>query len=210
MSAAMHRLFHAFLAVAIGAAAPISATAPALDQTARSVAELSNAGCYGITSGAIAVPGGDDPAGIDKATRLLESLGLGFGLPDQAMNGLGAPGTVLVSRATMGSRSLGQTDLIMAFGGAQPGCRVLLLAEPSAGLADGVAAQLTEASWKAVPSMTGQRGPLERRVFLRRDGKGTAYLMNLMTVITPLPGSRLQLFTTTTAIPAGVQLPEGF
>lgn len=206
----MHRLLPAALVAAVCTAAPISAAAPALDQAARSVAGLSNEGCYGIASGAIAVPSGDDPAGIDKATRLLESLGLGFGLPDQAMNGLGAPGTVLVSRATMGSRSLGQADLILAFGGAQPGCRVLLLAEPGASLADGVAAQLADAGWKAVPSMTGQRGTLERRAFLRRDGKGIAYLMNLMTVITPFPGSRLQLFTTTTAIPTGVQLPEGF
>jgi hypothetical protein len=204
----MHRILPLALILAVGTGA--SAAAPASEDTALAVAQLSTAGCYGIASGEIAVPNGDDPAGIDKATRLLEGLGLGFGLPDKAMSGLGAPGTVLVSRATMGSKSLGQAELIMAFGGAQPGCRVLLIAEPAVGLADGIAAQLTQAGWKAVPSMTGQRSGLERRAFLRRDAKGMPFLMNLMTVITPFPGSRLQLFTTTTAIPAEVQLPDGF
>jgi hypothetical protein len=74
---------------------------------------------------------------------------------------------------------------------------------------DAVAAHITAAGWKPIPSMTAERAGVQRRAFLRRDAGGNPYLMNVMTVGTPFPGSRLRLFTTTVRIPPNVTLPEG-
>ena len=109
----------------------------------------------------------------------------------------------------MGSKSFDQGEVVLAVGGRQPGCRVILLSGPSVNVTDAVSIQLSRAEWKPVPSMTARRGAIERRAFFRRDGKGSPYLMNLMTILSPAPDSKLRMFTTTIRIPDGVRLPEG-
>jgi hypothetical protein len=56
--------------------------------------------------------------------------------------------------------------------------------------------------------MTGTRGPVTKRVFLRRDESGRPYLLNLIGLNEPI--GKVQLYTTVVAVPAGVALPKGF
>ncbi|ETI60967.1 hypothetical protein C100_18505 [Sphingobium sp. C100] len=150
-----------------------------------------------------------DPNALDKSVKAIEGIGLNYGVNDSMMKGLGRPGLALISQATMGSKSFEQGEVVLAVGGRQLGCRVILLSEPTVNITDAISTQLSRADWKPVPSMTAMRGAIERRAFFRRDGKGNPYLMNLMTITSPAPDSKLRMFTTTIRIPSGVQLPEG-
>jgi hypothetical protein len=187
-----------------------AAAAPTSDaDLARSVADLGGTSCFAIATGTIALPAAGDPDAADKARKTMEAMGLTFGLNDSMMDRLGNPGLAMISQAFMGSKSFDQGDVVLAVGGSQPGCRVILLSEPATNITDAVTAQLAQRGWRPIPSMTGMRGPVERRAFFRRDDKGSPYLMNLMTITSPAPDSKVRLFTTTIRIPDNVQLPEG-
>lgn len=105
--------------------------------------------------------------------------------------------------------ALAAVEVVLAAGGRQPGCRVMLLSAPSLSVTELVSTSLLRLNWRAIPSMTATRGVIDRRAFFRRDSAGNPYLMNLMTITTPAPDSKLRLFTTTVRIPEGVQLPPG-
>lgn len=205
----MRLAFYVSFVVAISGTSLAEATPPSNEDLARSIAELSGKACYGIASGAIRMPTIDDPNTVDKSIKAVEGMGLIYGVNDRMMKGLGKPGISMISQSTMGSKSFEQGDVVLVVGGRQPGCRVILLSEPSVSVTEAVSAHLLQSGWKAVPSMTGTRGAIERRAFVRRDRKGSPYLMNLMTIITPAPDSKLRMFTTTIRIPDGVQLPAG-
>jgi hypothetical protein len=178
----------------------------AVPSAAASVARLSDTACYALASGAASIPA-NDPNGLDRAIKTVESFGLEFGAPND-ITSHGPAVTTMVSRATLGSKTLPDGQIIFADGGAA-GCRIILLAEPKPGLTDAVAAGLTAGgAWRAIPEMTVTRGAIERRAFLRRDKPGTPYLLNLMTVIDQ-PG-KLRLFTTVARIPPNVALPAGY
>ncbi len=188
---------------------PVVAAPTSDADLARSVAALGGTSCYAIVTGTIAMPAASDPAAADKAKKAIEGMGLTFGLNNSMMERLGSPGLTMISQAIMGSKSFDQGDIVVAVGGSQPGCRVILLSEPGTNITDAVATQLAQLGWKPVAGMTGMRGPVERRAFFRRDEKNSPYLMNLMTITSPAPDSKVRLFTTTIRIPDNVQLPEG-
>lgn len=190
------------------AAASAQADAPADQDLARIVTDLSSNGCYGIVSGTTALPRTPGPDSLDQTIRVVENMGLTFGIPGKVMDDLGPVGQTLLSRATMGSKPSGAANIIVAFDGAQPGCRVMLVADTPTGASDAIGAGLTGAGWKSIPQMTGQRGPVTRRAFVKRDAAGNPYLINMMTIAEP--ASKLQLVTTTVRIPPGVALPPGF
>jgi hypothetical protein len=204
----MRLAFCLSLIVAIGSG-PLLAATPSDKSLAHSVAELSGKNCYGIAAGTILMPTVADPDALNKSVKAIEGMGLSYGVNDSMMKGLARPGLTLISQATMGSKSFAQGEVVLAVGGRQPGCRVIVLSEPTVNITDAISAELSRAEWKAVPSMTAMRGGIERRAFFRRDGKGNPYLMNLMTITSPAPDSKLRLFTTTIRIPSGVQLPQG-
>jgi hypothetical protein len=204
----MRLAFSLSLTVAISSG-PIVAAPPSDESLARSIADLSGKNCYGIAAGTIAMPTVADPNALDKSVKAIEGMGLNYGVNDSMMKGLGRPGLTLISQATMGSKSFDQGEVVLAVGGRQPGCRVILLSEPTLNITDAVSTQLSRTDWKPVPSMTAMRGGIERRAFFRRDGKGNPYLMNLMTITSPAPDSKVRMFTTTIRIPSGVQVPEG-
>ena len=85
---------------------------------------------------------------------------------------------------------------------------MILLTETPVNVTETLALALAGRGWKAVPAMTAQRGPVERRAFVKRDAQGVPYLMNLMTVT--IAASKINLFTTTVRIPPNVTLPAGF
>lgn len=196
--------------------AAASLTAPTLAQVStptdqqlvRAVTEFSSSACYGIAAGITVLPNDQSPDALSQTMHAVEKMGLTFGVNDKMLKELGTLGQTLVSRATMGSKSLDHGDVVVTFGGPQPGCRVILLAETPVNVMDTVSSNLASLGWKAVPTMTAQRGALERHAFVKRDAQGNPYLMNLM--IIGDPSSKLRLITTTVRIPAGVTLPPGF
>ena len=205
----MRLAFLVSLVVAVAGASLAGASTPQDDEIARSIAELSVKACYDIASGAVSMPPAQDSNALDQTIKVIEGMGLSFGVNDNMMKGLGKPGIILVSQAMMGSKSFEQGDVVLAVGGRQPGCRVILLSEPGVNVTDAVSAQLSRSAWMAIPDLTTMRGAIERRVFFRRDSRGSPYLMNLMTITSPAPDSKLRMFSTTIRIPDGVQLPEG-
>ncbi len=179
--------------------------AQAQQSAAAQVARFSDTACYALASGAVTMPAG--PEAADRVIRTVQSLGLEFGAPKDATSH-GPAVTALISRATLGSKTLPDGQILFADAGAA-GCRIVLLADPRPGLTDAVASGLTAGgAWRAIPEMTGTRGAIERRAFIRRDKAGAPYLLNLMTV-TGNPG-KLRLFTTVARIPPGVTIPPGY
>lgn len=203
------RLALLLLAVMAITGGPVVAAPTSDADLARSIADLGGTSCYGIATGAIAMPAAGDPDAADKAKKAIAGIGLTFGLDNRMMDRLGNPGLTMISQAILGSTSFDQGDVVLAVGGSQPGCRVILLSEPGTNITDAIAIRLAQLGWKPISSMTGMRGAVERRAFLRRDEKNNPYLMNLMTITSPAPDSKVRLFTTTIRIPGNVQLPEG-
>ena len=201
----MRLAFIALFAMAVPAIA--TADAPEDQQLARALTDFSANACYGIASGATALPNDSSPTALDETISLVEKMGLAFGIEDAVLKALGPPGQALISRATMGSKTLDGGDIVVTFGGPQPGCRVILLSDAIVEVQDAVGTGLTSAGWKSVPTMTTRQGALERRAFVKRDAQGDPYLMNLM-IITD-PASKIRLITTTVRIPAGVAPPPG-
>ena len=197
------RLAFCLSLIATVSSGPILAAPLSEGSLAHAIADLSGKSCYGVAAGTITIP-----SALDQTMKAIEGMGLNFGVNDSMMKGLGKPGLLLISQATMGSKTFDEGEVVLAFGGRQPGCRVILLSEPTVNITDAVSMQLSQTGWKSVP-MTALGGTIERRAFFRRDGKGNPYLMNLMTITSPAPDSKLRMFTTTVRIPSAVQLPEG-
>ncbi|WP_305096900.1 hypothetical protein [Croceibacterium aestuarii] len=193
-----------------GAATAATAEETSEARIADEITQLSSGTCFGIISGEIAMPALSAKNSLDESIEKVESWGLSYGFSKEIAGKPGAPGLALVSRSTMGSKSLLDTDIVFAVGGSQPGCHVILLSEPSLSVTDSIARRLVEDGWRYIKEMTARRGALERRAFIRRDSEGQDYLMNLMTVLSPVRGTKMRLFTTTAKIPPQVRIPEGY
>jgi len=203
-----HTFFSILLAAAwFGSGAFAQAVAPEDQQLARAVVEFSSNACYGLATGATVLPGDQSPDALNQTIHTVEKMGLSFGVDDKMLKQLGTPGLAIVSRSTMGSKTLDHGNVVVTFGGPLPGCRVILLTETPVNVADAVSASLASAGWKSVPAIQTQRAKVERRSFVKRDIRGDPYLMNLMAI--GEPNSKIRLITTTIRIPASVTLPSG-
>jgi hypothetical protein len=188
------------LLAALAAAGPAAALTPAQD-----VANVSNIACLRRASGEIVFPHPAKPE-FDAAVA---PLGLKAGIDRAALDMFG-PGTNLIARTAMAHRKNGASYIVMASDGAMPGCRTILLGDPSPDDVEAVARALTKpgtGGWTAFPDLTATQGPVTKRVFLRRE-KGKAYLLNLIGLIEPI--GKIQLYTTVVAVPPEVTLPKGF
>lgn len=203
-----HSALAILFAASLAGPAVAQTTVPEDQQLGRAIADLSSTACYGIATGTIVFPSDHGPDSLEQTISLVGKMGLGFGINDRMLKALGPLGQTLVTRATMGSKALDHGDVVVTFGGPQQGCRVLLLADTPVNVTKIVGVGLAKAGWKAVPTLTTQRGMAERRVFLKRDAQGSPYLMNLWTIGDAT--SKLRFITTTVRIPAGVSLPAGF
>ncbi|WCM27523.1 hypothetical protein NDN01_00885 [Sphingomonas sp. QA11] len=192
--------------VAVATASPAQISSTPDRSLVQAVVELSSTTCYGIQSGTIALPADGDPDALGKTMAAVKAMGLNYGVDNRVFKDLGRAGTAMISRATIGSRTLPAGDLVITFGGPQPLCRVILLTAPTPGLTDAVAARIVAQGWKAA-SVTQASPAVERRAFVRRDAAGNPYLMNLIAAVDTT--SRLRLFTTVVRIPPGVALPPG-
>lgn len=172
---------------------------------AEDVADVSTRVCYAMAAGKL-----PQPANIEAEERLFLGLDLQQGLPNGALERMGEAGRMMISRATLASRTNGKHHVVLAAGGAVPGCRVLLVGEGS--LADAALVEATAAAigsrafgWLALPAFTETRSGLERRLFIRFDESKQPYILNLMVLKIAQEG--LQLFTSVAKAPQSAVPP---
>jgi hypothetical protein len=147
-------------------------------------------------------------ASVEQDEKALKLRKMSFGLGSATMGKLGRSGIGLISRSLIGERVVGDDVIVLAVGGAMPGCRSILVSKVSDGHDAKVAELLLMSGWKEAPATNASGAAIIRRMFVRRDGKGQPYLINMMTGT--LPASDIRVITTVNPIPPGVQLPQGF
>jgi hypothetical protein len=193
------------LAAAIPLLASLSPP-PASRSVAAELAYQSSAVCLPVATGALVLAGPGSEVGAD---RQLTPFGLTSGINAAILDDMG-PGSALLNRSTLAHVKRDGATIVMAAEGPQPGCRMILVGEPNAGLMDAATAELTtEANgWRALPGNPQTLGPATKRMFLRRSTAGKPVLLNLV-ALSGVPG-KVQLFTTVIEVPAGVTLPPGY
>lgn len=190
---------------ALGSAALVQAGSALAQDSASGIARLTTSACYAIERSVLTVPDGADVTGADEA---LKPLGLSHGITSAMQRDLGQLGVTMISRAALASTEVGTDAIIMAHGGPQPGCRMLLTGDVDPTRLDRVAAGLIKDGWREVTALASVRGQLTRRAFVRRDAASQPYLANLLSL--PEGSGRLRLVTSVAKIPANVPLPPGF
>lgn len=190
-------------ALLLSGAAAVAQSAPG-GTVAAALAATAAGPCVDLVSGAAAWP--QDNAAQEA---LLGGYGLTSGMPQGAMSGLGPAGTTLVSGATLAHREASDGGFVMALGGAQPLCRLILyrVADAAATKAMLFAALTSPVSgWKEAPSRA--RAAVDKRMFVRRNSAGKPMLLNVLSPVDP--AARPSLMLTVAAIPPNVTLPQGF
>lgn len=141
----------------------------------------------------------------------MEAFGLGYGIGGEIYDRFGAASGIL-NRAVMGNIAVDGDLVVLAIGGAMPGCKTILLSTSSDDLQEDVAILLgaLQPSWRELPFDRSRPGTsVTMRRFIYRDGSGAAFLLNL--ILAPaMPNSQMKLVATVNAIPANVVIPEGF
>ena len=199
------RLAGAASAIALllpGAAAVAQSSRPTMP-VAAALAEAATGPCVDLASQSVAWP-----ADTAAQTSLLASYGLEEGLPSEAMAGMGPQATTLLSRATLAHREGIDGGFVLAWGGAQPLCRLILYrADDAASTRTTLLALLVRpaSGWKAAPAPS--RGAVEKLMFVRRTPSGKPILLNVLSPVDP--ASRPSLILTVAAIPPNVTLPQG-
>lgn len=195
-------LMSAMAAVAVGAADP--AGGPAATAIADLV-DVTNSVCYPVATQELVFSGKPDS---DQQVMLQKNMT--FGVSSDTLKRFGRVNETILNRSIMGQRVSGADAIVVSVGGDMPGCKTVLLSASTASVTDEAAKALSASSlgWKEVPSTNQPGAPLQKRMFVRRDSKGTPYLLNLFT--TSVPESQMRLFTTVNPIPDNVRLPEGF
>jgi hypothetical protein len=190
------------------AAAAAGAADPAAGVATSSVADLvdvTNSVCYPHATGEL--PFTATPA---KDKQILAAKDLTAGITGETKERLGRAGFTFLSRSIMAQRASGADIIVLGVEGDMPGCKTILVSASTASVTDEAAKAFTASTlgWKEAPATNQPGAPLQKRMFVRRDGKGTPYLLNLFT--TTIPNSQIRVFTTVNPIPDTVQLPEGF
>lgn len=194
--------------LSILAATAASAADPATGVATSSVADLvdvTNSVCYPHATGALPFT-----ATPKKDKQILKAQNVSFGISGETKQRLGRAGFTFLSGSIMGQRPSGADVIVLGVEGDMPGCKTILVSASTASVTDEAAAAFTTSSlgWKEAPSTNQPGAPLQKRMFVRRDGKGVPYVLNLTT--TTIPNSQIRVFTTVNPIPDSVQLPEGF
>jgi len=190
------------------AATAAGAADPAAGVSATSVTDLvdvTNTVCYPHATGELPFT-----ATPEKDKQILSAKNLTDGISGETKERLGRAGFTFLSRSIMGQRTSGADIIVLGVEGDMPGCKTLLVSASTASITDEAAKAFSASSlgWKEAPSTNQPGAPLQKRMFVRRDGKGVPYLLNLFT--TTIPNSQIRVFTTVNPIPDTVQLPEGF
>ncbi len=193
-----------FAAVLLLACSAADASKPRPVTLGEAAAETATRACVGIISQDVVFPDG-----LAAQNALLAGYGLAVGLPQAALDESGEF-RALFNRATLAHRLVGADAFAMALGGAQPTCRLILyhVADRAATKASLAAALLSgPLAWKEAPAQQASAAA-ERRMFVKRSASGKPMLLNL---ISGKGAAEAQpIIVTVAAIPASVQLPQGF
>ncbi|MET0589446.1 MAG: hypothetical protein ABWZ75_13075 [Novosphingobium sp.] len=189
-------------ATAAGAADPATGVATS---AVADLVDVTNSVCYPHATGEL--PFTATPK-TDK--QILAAKKLTAGITGETKERLGRAGFTFLSGSIMAQRPSGADMIVLGVEGDMPGCKTILVSASTDSVTDAAAAAFTASSlgWKEAPSTNQPGAPLQKRMFVRRDGKGVPYVLNLTT--TAIPNSQIRVFTTVNPIPDSVQLPEGF
>jgi hypothetical protein len=191
--------------VAVAAAGAADPAAGVATSSVADLVDVTNIVCYTHATGEL--PFTATPA---KDKQILAAKSLTAGITGETKERLGRAGFTFLSRSITAQRTSGADIIVLGVEGDMPGCKTILVSASTAGVTDEAAKAFTASTlgWKEAPTTNQPGAPLQKRMFVRRDGKGTPYLLNLFT--TTIPNSQIRVFTTVNPIPDTVQLPEGF
>ena len=189
------------LLVLLASATPVTPSVPI--SSATELVDVTIGVCYGLATGKVKLSGT-----LEEDTKALTSKNVSFGLRRATMDRLGGQSIGLIARSIIGERIVGEDAVALAVGGRMAGCRSILLSKTVDGHDTKVTQSLTASGWKEAPTTNAPNATLIRRMFVRRDEIGQPFLINLF--IGSLPQSDFRLMMTVNAIPADVQLPQGF
>lgn len=190
-------------ATAAGAADPAAGVA-----TSSSIADfvdVTNSVCYPHATGEL--PFTATPA---KDKQILAAKNLTAGITGETKQRMGRAGFTFLSGAIAGQRESGADIIVLGVEGDMPGCKTIFVSASTSSVTDEAAKAFTASplGWKEAPSTNQPGAPIQKRMFVRRDDKGTPYLLNLLTPT--IPNSQIRVITTVNPLPDSAQLPEGF
>jgi hypothetical protein len=192
------------------------ATAVQGDESAQARADASaiaavatiNDACVPIAIGSSAEP---DMGNADQRSAFLDNVGFAAGIPPEARVMLSdRQYASLLTGAVVGHKPVSRDFLLLAVGGQDPYCRVLV-ASPSIALADGSeldAAALASGFWREAPMPIPQGDSFHLRPYLHVPADGNAVLLVIGTGTIPTRRNTVVLMTA--PVPPDVELPEGF
>lgn len=189
-------------AAAIGVAAPAAGVAKT---SVANLVDVTNGVCYPVATRELAFT-----ATPKQDKQILAAKNVKAGISRDGHSRIGRAGGSFLSGAITGYRKSGADVIVLGVEGDMPGCKTILLSASTANVTDDAAKAFAASSlgWKEAPSTNQPGAPLQKRMFVARDAKGTPYLLNLFTAT--IPNSQIRVFTTVNPLPDTVQLPEGF
>ena len=187
----------------------VSANAPALvigpQNAVHDLAQLTNDICFKVASSQLTLGGN-----IADDQKAISAVSFQYGIQQQVYDRFGRQYEAILNRSTMAHKLSGDDAVVLANGGAAPGCKSMLLSKSERPQFEDFATIITSEKfgWREAPSQGPQSAGVIKKMFLKRGPDNRAYLMNLTSL--GFEGSDLRLLTTINAIPAYVTLPKGF
>jgi hypothetical protein len=169
------------------------------------LAKLTNNVCFKVASNELSFG-----TNIDDDQKAITVAGFQYGIQQQIYERFGRQYEAILNRSTMAHKVSGDDAVVLADGGAAPGCKSMLLSKSDGQFFNDFAKIITNEkfAWKEAPSTDPQRAGVTKKMFLKRGSDDRAYLINLMSL--RFEGSDLRLLTTVNPVPANVTLPKGF
>ncbi len=196
--------------LALNSGAPLPAAKPIVRTLAADVADVTERACFALTSGKIDFSRGGPKHDMKAEARQMETLGLVSGINNKTYNMLGTGGGGLIDQSIIAERANGEARIILAIGGRVPGCRTILAVKDIGKTETELVGLLQSKSygWRSYPGKAPAQGSVRKISFIRRDGAGKAYLLNLL--IPTVTNSDVKLLTTINLIPPHVVIPQGY
>ncbi len=176
-------------------------------ETTDAFVATTNAACLSLADGSSSL----SSVSAEEDRKVIESFGLAYGVNREIYDRFGVQGSGILNRAVMGNRKAGEDAIVLAVGGALPGCKVILLSEDQEGLADRVDASLSAADppWRELPFADSKPGSsVKKKSYFLRSEAGDSFILNL--IMPTVPDSDIRLLATINRIPPHVEIPEGY
>ncbi|MEM7664773.1 MAG: hypothetical protein AAF250_02875 [Pseudomonadota bacterium] len=176
-------------------------------ETTDAFVATANAACLSLAVGSSSL----SSVSAEEDQKVIESFGLTYGVNREIYDRFGVQGSGILNRAVMGNRKAGADAIVLAVGGALPGCKVVLLSEDQEGLPDRIDASLATAdpAWRELPFADSRPGSsVTKKSYFLRGEAGDPFILNL--IMPTVPDSDIRLLATINRIPPDVEIPEGY